>query len=215
MFEFIAENVMKTCRWSLKEILFTKLNCSGNSLHLVALSSNYDYFLNHKFIIDIDDVMVQNAEGDTILHIIAKENELKSFTKHFLAISRKFPKLLTVKECYRNLPLHLLAMNLYEDEVLLKEIQEMTYTEISHKNFCFKNTEASLEFVKKLIQIGNSVSIRVLLEAERLDVIEKHGSRLLQFSIENCQSNYKCFEFFLNHPLKINPNVFYGKKNAF
>lgn len=216
-FECIVAEIKKCGNCTLKEILATKLNepIYNLPLHLIAASENCEYFLNHKLPIEEDDVIAQNGDGDTILHILARKFDFNEHAKTFLNVARKFPKMLAKANDKHFLPVHQLAMNVFEDVELLDVIFRITVAEMKDENAIFSNMEIALTFLEKLIEVTNWKSLKFLVENANYDVAKEHGNRLLHCAIRNCQSNYKCFEYLLSHPSKIDPNIFYDGSNAF
>lgn len=199
-FEEIVGKMLQNGNCTLKEIFDIRFDDSlNNPLHVIAFSKNYKYFLNHKFPVDTDDVIAQNGDSDTVLHILMKELEIREFLPLLAAVCEKFPRLLTLLN--RNSQL---SVNL-----------NLTMNEVGDENLITRDVETALQFLESLIERANCQSLKFIIESFNSSVIEEHGNRLLHSAIKHSQSNLTCFDYFLNHPSNINPNVFHDGSNAF
>ncbi|CRL03747.1 CLUMA_CG016964, isoform A [Clunio marinus] len=219
IYEFIVGEMLKIGNYSLKEIYAINFDVpivSSNVFHLIALNKNYKYFLNHKLPINEVDVITQTGKGNTILHILAYKNEFIFYKDHFIKIAEKFPKLLTIQNERKHYPIHILAMNSFEDVKLVEDVYELTMKATGNRNFMFQDVEHFVELLTSLIGRTNKKVLKFFIDNScQLNIIEDYGNRLLHYAIRCCQSNFECFKFLLECEPKIDPNVFYDGSNAF
>ena len=186
-----------------------------NLLHLVARDGNFQNFLQvRKKFMEEEDFYLQNSKGETILHLLLLNSFHKLNVKINLitTICKSFPKLLTVKNHKRQLPLHLSLTYDTPGQRLFLHLLKLTIEESQNPEIFYEDSEMALSTLERAIKVNKGLSSEYLSHFEKL--LRSHGTRLLHKTIKADQK-LKKIEGILSSPTRVNLNDFYDGTNGY
>ncbi|CRL03024.1 CLUMA_CG016226, isoform A [Clunio marinus] len=161
-----------------------------------------------------EDYLKQNSNGDTVLHLILLNQNLKlqAKKKYLRKLSEDFPERLLVKNNFQHLPLHVAAITDTYGQRLYRHLLDLTIEASGHPEIFYEDMEVAVKCLEMAIMNNQGLSEEYLRNF--LKVVESHGHRLLIEMIKHSQQ-LKGIRSILLLGVSINPNQFYGGQNAF
>lgn len=147
-------------------------------VHIAARSGHYNLITRSIILFD-QNACLQNNEGETVLHILAKNvyGPTEDLTRAMEKLVKNFPDLLLIEDKNGQLPLHIAVSHAYDVD-FLKSLWELTVKAAGEDKIFSKDPQMALGLIESTIEKSCMHILKFVLDRSR-HLLNGCGVRLL------------------------------------